>query len=46
MAQRPTLLCRRGMVVAEHYLAAEAGLRMSVENIWAFLEGRPEHVVV
>src|SRR5512147_1593465 len=28
MAQRPTLLCPRGMVVAEHYLAAEAGLRM------------------
>jgi len=25
--------------------ALEAGLRMSVENIWAFLEGRPEHVV-
>lgn len=28
MAQRPTLMCPRGMVVAEHYLAAEAGLRM------------------
>jgi gamma-glutamyltranspeptidase/glutathione hydrolase len=28
MPQRPTLLCPRGMVVAEHYLAAEAGLRM------------------
>lgn len=28
MAQRPTLICPRGMVVAEHYLAAEAGLRM------------------
>ncbi len=28
MSQRPTLLCPRGMVVAEHYLAAEAGLRM------------------
>jgi phosphoglycerate dehydrogenase-like enzyme len=26
--------------------AIEAGLRMSVENILAFLEGRPEHVVV
>jgi D-3-phosphoglycerate dehydrogenase len=26
--------------------ALEAGLRMSVENIWAFLEGKPEHVVV
>ena len=25
--------------------ALEAGLRMSVENIWAFLSGRPEHVV-
>ena len=25
--------------------ALEAGLRMSVENIWAFLDGRPEHVV-
>jgi phosphoglycerate dehydrogenase-like enzyme len=25
--------------------ALEAGLRMSVENIWAFVEGRPEHVV-
>lgn len=25
--------------------ALEAGLRMSVENIWAFLEGRQEHVV-
>ena len=25
--------------------ALEAGLRMSVENIWAFLEGRAEHVV-
>jgi D-3-phosphoglycerate dehydrogenase len=25
--------------------ALEAGLRMSVENIWAFAEGRPEHVV-
>jgi phosphoglycerate dehydrogenase-like enzyme len=25
--------------------ALEAGLRMSVENIWAFLAGRPEHVV-
>lgn len=23
----------------------EAGLRMAVENIWAFLEGRAEHVV-
>ncbi len=28
MPQRPTLLCSRGMVVAEHYLAAEAGLRI------------------
>src|SRR5262245_1307329 len=28
MSQRPTLLCPRGMVVAEHYLAAEAGLRI------------------
>ncbi len=28
MTQRPTLLCARGMVVAEHYLAAEAGLRI------------------
>ncbi len=28
MSQRPTLLCPRGMVVAEHYLAAAAGLRM------------------
>ncbi|HEY2018185.1 MAG TPA: NAD(P)-dependent oxidoreductase [Bryobacteraceae bacterium] len=26
--------------------ALEAGLRMAVENIWAFLSGRPEHVVV
>ena len=26
--------------------ALEAGLRMSVENIWAFLSGRPEHVVI
>jgi phosphoglycerate dehydrogenase-like enzyme len=26
--------------------ATDAGLRMSVENIWAFIEGRPEHVVV
>ena len=25
--------------------ALEAGLRMAVENIWRFLEGRPEHVV-
>jgi D-3-phosphoglycerate dehydrogenase len=25
--------------------ALEAGLRMSVENIWAFLEGRPQHAV-
>jgi D-3-phosphoglycerate dehydrogenase len=25
--------------------ALEAGLRMSVENIWAYLEGRPEHLV-
>lgn len=25
--------------------ALEAGLRMSVENIWAFLDGRAEHVV-
>ena len=25
--------------------ALEAGLRMAVENIWAFLSGRPEHVV-
>lgn len=25
--------------------ALEAGLRMSVENIWAFLDGRPEHRV-
>jgi D-3-phosphoglycerate dehydrogenase len=25
--------------------ALEAGLRMSVENIWAFVEGRAEHVV-
>lgn len=23
----------------------EAGLRMAVENIWAFLEGRPQHLV-
>jgi gamma-glutamyltranspeptidase/glutathione hydrolase len=28
MSQRPTLLCPHGMVVAEHYLAAAAGLRM------------------
>jgi gamma-glutamyltranspeptidase/glutathione hydrolase len=28
MPQRPTLRCRRGIVVAEHYLSAEAGLRM------------------
>lgn len=26
--------------------ALEAGLRMAVENIWRFAEGRPEHVVV
>ena len=26
--------------------ALEAGLRMAVENIWAFLSGRPEHVVI
>ena len=26
--------------------ALEAGLRMSVENVWAFLEGRTEHAVV
>jgi D-3-phosphoglycerate dehydrogenase len=26
--------------------ALEAGLRMAVENVWRFLEGRPEHVVV
>ncbi|HLK67480.1 MAG TPA: NAD(P)-dependent oxidoreductase [Bryobacteraceae bacterium] len=26
--------------------ALEAGLQMAVDNIWAFLEGRPEHVVV
>jgi phosphoglycerate dehydrogenase-like enzyme len=25
--------------------ALEAGLRMAVENVWAFLNGRPEHVV-
>lgn len=25
--------------------ALEAGLRMSVENVWRYLEGRPEHVV-
>ncbi len=25
--------------------ALEAGLRMAVENIWRFVEGRPEHVV-
>jgi D-3-phosphoglycerate dehydrogenase len=25
--------------------ALEAGLRLSVENIWAFLEGRPQNVV-
>jgi D-3-phosphoglycerate dehydrogenase len=25
--------------------ALEAGLRMAVENIWAFVDGRPEHVV-
>ncbi|HUL15755.1 MAG TPA: NAD(P)-dependent oxidoreductase, partial [Terriglobales bacterium] len=25
--------------------ALEAGLRMAVENIWRFAEGRPEHVV-
>jgi phosphoglycerate dehydrogenase-like enzyme len=25
--------------------ALEAGLRMAVENIWAFLDGRPEHIV-
>jgi phosphoglycerate dehydrogenase-like enzyme len=24
----------------------EAGLRMAVENVWRFLEGHPEHVVV
>jgi phosphoglycerate dehydrogenase-like enzyme len=26
--------------------ALEAGLRMSVENIWDFLAGRPSHVVI
>jgi D-3-phosphoglycerate dehydrogenase len=26
--------------------ALEAGLRMAVENIWRFLDGRPEHVVL
>jgi len=26
--------------------ALEAGLRMAVENIWAFLSGSPEHVVI
>jgi len=26
--------------------ALEAGLRMAVENIWAFLSGHPEHVVI
>ncbi len=26
--------------------ALEAGLRMAVENVWAFLEGSPRHVVV
>ena len=25
--------------------ALEAGLRMAVENVWSFLDGRPEHVV-
>jgi phosphoglycerate dehydrogenase-like enzyme len=25
--------------------ALEAGLQMAVDNIWAFLEGRPEHIV-
>ena len=25
--------------------ALEAGLRLAVENIWAFLDGRPQHVV-
>src|SRR4051812_15906611 len=25
--------------------ALEAGLRMCVENVWAFLDGRPEHIV-
>src|SRR6185437_6385564 len=25
--------------------ALEAGLRLAVENVWAFLDGRPEHVV-
>ncbi len=28
MAQRPTIMGTRGMVVTEHYLSAEAGLRM------------------
>src|SRR6201982_2852184 len=28
MPQRPTLMSTRGMVVTEHYLSAEAGLRM------------------
>src|SRR5262245_32421530 len=28
MPQRPTLMGRRGMVVSEHYLSAEAGFRM------------------
>jgi D-3-phosphoglycerate dehydrogenase len=26
--------------------ALEAGLRMAVENIWEFLDGRPAHVVI
>src|SRR5438270_12806296 len=28
MPQRPTLMSTRGMVVSEHYLSSEAGLRM------------------
>jgi D-3-phosphoglycerate dehydrogenase len=26
--------------------ALEAGLRLSIENVWSFLEGRPANVVV
>jgi D-3-phosphoglycerate dehydrogenase len=25
--------------------ALEAGLRLAVENVWAFLDGRPQHIV-
>jgi gamma-glutamyltranspeptidase len=28
MAYRPTLMGRRGMVATEHYLSAEAGMRI------------------